>query len=208
MPAQTRYHCLLLTASILASVAQAAPVYRYLDKYGNVTYSDIRPAGREDVETVIVDPDVSPDLADSARERTERMQELSAELEESRKNRGEARADQLDRQRAQAPQIANYDYYRDSYRYPYSTPWFFWPRPHLYKPRHPGFRHPGLKPHPPIAWPGHPGYGPRPGIGHPGHPGPGLKPRPSTERPRSPGVRPRGTAGRSGGHRSKLAIPR
>lgn len=212
MPLYVRYLGLLLLLCLPASAALSAQVYKYVDDNGNVTYSEIPPTGQEGVETVTVDPAVAPERLESAQERMQRMQALSSELAEARKGREEARAEQLERQRPPAPQMVDYGY-RGSDRYPYFyAPWYFWPRPHLVGPRRPGFRHPGLKPRPPIERPRHPGLKPRPpiarprhpgqwprqGIGRPRHPGPALESRPAAERPRPPGLRQRGAVGRSG----------
>ncbi len=140
-------------ALLLGGFAHAASVYKYIDEDGNVSYSDVRPSS-EDVETVRVQPDVPPGLRESAQERMQRMQDLSAELEETRRGDEGTPAQQGPRQPMTLPQTVWPDD-RASGRSPYRN---LPPRPPV------GDRPPGAAP--PIERPQRPG-GRRPTLNRP-----------------------------------------
>lgn len=139
----------LLSGAVLIAAASAhsAPVYKYVGEDGSVTYSEVPPPGDGEVETMSVKTGLPQGQVESAQERTQRLQEFSAELEEARKGREEARAEQRETQPAQPPQTTNYSD-RDTDRYPY-YPGYAGPRPPLARPRPPGV----VEPRPPIARP-------------------------------------------------------
>lgn len=140
-------------ALLLGGLASAAPVYKYVDEDGNVTYSEVPPP-REDVETVRVQPNLPPGREESAQERLQRMQDVSSELEEARQGREGARAERGARQPTAQPQTVWPDD-RASDRYPYR---YFPQRP----PASPGRPPVGIRPPvavPPIELPEGPGGG-------------------------------------------------
>jgi hypothetical protein len=147
---------LALTA-LTCGTAGAATVYKHVDEQGNVTYSEVPPP-KDGVEAVQVRPDLPAGRQEAEQERLQRMRQFSSELEESRRGREDARAEQR-RQQPAAPPQTQWSDDRSSDRYPYR---YFPQRPPLYPGRPPvGVRPPIAVP--PIERPD----GPAGGIGGP-----------------------------------------
>jgi hypothetical protein len=125
----------------------AETVYRSVDENGVVSYSDTRPAGAVDVETLVIDVP-APQLTETEQQRLAEIRETTDRMVADRQQREKYRAELRQQQAASQPRAVEYvlppsygsSYYPVYYPYPVHRPGW--------RPDHPGFR-PPLRPEPP-----------------------------------------------------------
>lgn len=90
-----------LTIFLLANLAIAAPIYKSVDRHGNVSYSEKPPASAAKVETVTPPPPPSEQEVARAKQRFRDLEARDALREQQRKELAEQQA-KRDQQRAYA----------------------------------------------------------------------------------------------------------
>jgi len=75
----------LLLAGLVWQPAQAAPLYKWTDRSGRVTYSSLPPPAGIRAETVRVPPSPTADETRQAKERAKKAAELASEIEAQRR---------------------------------------------------------------------------------------------------------------------------
>jgi len=131
----------------------AATVYKSVDENGVVSYSDTRPEGEVDVETLLIEVQ-DPDLTETEQQRLEAMRETTDRMAADRmareKQRTELRQQRAQEQPLQAPPtyIIDSGGYPVYYPYPVRRPG--WNRP---RPTHP-IAHPPMRPPRPVPYSG------------------------------------------------------
>jgi len=143
----------VLALSLWSLSPRAATVYKSVDDNGVVSYSDTRPEGEADVETLVIEVQ-DPELTETEQQRLEAMRETTDRMAADRMAREKQRAE-LRQQRAQEqPAPAQPTYIIDSGGYPLYYPYPVrrpgWNRPH---PTHPVAR-PPMRPSRPVPYSG------------------------------------------------------
>lgn len=121
---------LLAACMLMAPMARAETVYKYVNEQGAITYSDSPPAATEDYEEITL-RDYSPGDADAQRQTTEEMTRAAERLKADRRQREEDRH----RDRPVPPPVV-YTPGREEIRDPYLYPGYpyYYNRPH-HRPR-------------------------------------------------------------------------
>ena len=92
----------LLLAGLATQAACAAPLYKWVDTAGHVTYSSLPPPAGARARTIEIPPQPSPEETRQAEARAKRMLEQASELE-ARRREQEAREAEDARLRAMQP---------------------------------------------------------------------------------------------------------
>ena len=92
----------LLFAGLLWQPVQAAPLYKWMDSTGHVTYSSLPPPSGARAQTIEIQPQPSAEETRQAEARAKRMQEQASDLE-ARRREQEAREAEDARLRAMQP---------------------------------------------------------------------------------------------------------
>jgi hypothetical protein len=93
----------LLFAGLLWQPAQAAPLYKWTDSTGRVTYSSLPPPAGARARTIEIPPQPSAEEARQAQERAQRTQEQASEMEDRRRKQEEKEAEEARLRAMQTP---------------------------------------------------------------------------------------------------------
>lgn len=131
----------LLLAAVVWHAAHAAPIYKWVDSTGHVTYSSVPPPAGARALKVDVPPQPSAEEARQAGERAKRAQEQAGDLEARRRKQEEKEAEEARLRAMQSPPPPVV----------IETPVYV-PQPIYYPPviRPPRKPHPDQRPHDPL----------------------------------------------------------
>ena len=93
----------LLLAGLAAQAACAAPLYKWVDTAGHVTYSSLPPPAGARARTVDIPPQPSAEETRQAAVRAKRMQEQASELEARRREQEAREAEEARLRAMQSP---------------------------------------------------------------------------------------------------------
>lgn len=131
----SRYVFSLLLAGLAWQPAYAAPLYKWVDSRGHVTYSSFPPPSGAKAENVKVPPQPTAEEILQAKERVKRMEEQASELEDTRRKQEAEEARLREAQQPQPPVVIEKPVY-------VREPVYYYPPPHRPRP------HPPVKPPP------------------------------------------------------------
>ena len=93
----------LLLAGLAAQAACAAPLYKWVDTAGHVTYSSLPPPAGARARTIDIPPQPSAEETQQAEARAKRMQEQASELEARRREQEAREAEEARLRAMQSP---------------------------------------------------------------------------------------------------------